>query len=142
MKNRVAIAACVVLLGALIFILYDRGGPYFELPETVVDHVFRQTHDLRDPLLVLPLVRPLLPWDAKVACFRPLNGKWQYDTASFHAAVAVLPHQQVLPAYAAGEDVPKENLADYVVAIDGPFTHPAYRLEAEFPTGKLYKVVR
>jgi hypothetical protein len=142
MKDRVALIASAVLLIALVWIVYDRGGPYFERPLTVVDHEFRTKIDLRDPLIVLPQVRPLLPRGAKVACFRPLNGKWQDDTASFHTAVAALPQQLVVPAYAASEDIPRQNMADYVVAIDEPFTNPAYRLEAQFPAGRLYKVMR
>lgn len=142
MRDRVSIIASVIVLVALIQLLYTRGGPYFDRPATVVDHVFVEKHEARDALLVLPHARKLLPRGAKVACFRTLNGKWQWDVPSFHAAITELPQQTVLPAFSAADDVPKPNLVEYVIAIDGPFTHPSYRLEADFPPGRLYKVVR
>jgi hypothetical protein len=140
--DRVSSAASAVLLAALVFILYDRGGPYFERPPTVVEHVFREKHETRDALLALPLVRPLLPRGAKVTCFRPSNGKWQWDVPNLHAAVVSLPQQFVVPGFAASEDIPKYDLAQYVIAINEPFASPDYRLVAEFPTARLYKVVR
>lgn len=142
MKDRVTTAASFILLLALIQVLYMRGGPFFRPPATIFDHVFVETHEARDAMLVLPRVRPMLPRGAKVTCFRPANGKWQWDVPDFHAAITELPQQVVWPPFSASEDIPKANLVDYVIAIDAPFTHPAYRLEADVPPGRLYKVVR
>ena len=140
---RVTIAACALLLIALLNVLYERGGPYRHRPATIVEHVFRDKHDARDALLALPLIRPLLPRGAKVACFRPDgNGKWQWDVPVFHTAIGALPHQVVVAPFAAGDDIPRANMADYVIAVDGAFTNPAYRLVAEFPTARLYQVMR
>jgi hypothetical protein len=136
-------ALSVLLLLAFVYVLYARGGPYFDRPATVVEHVYPKKHDTRDALLLLEDIRPLLPRGAQVACFSPdAEGKFRNDTASFHAAVAALPYQMVLPPFSAAEGIPKNTLAEYVVAVDNPFTHPDYRLEAEYPTGRLYKVVR
>ena len=142
MRNALSLTACALFAGCFVYAMWDRGGPYFDRPATVVEHVARIKHDLRDSLLVLPLVRPMLPWGAQVTCFRPKDGKYTNDTSSFHAAVVLLPHQNVLPPFSAAEDLAKKDLVEYVIAIDEPFTHPAYHLEAEFPAGRLYKVVR
>ena len=138
----VMLVASVALVVALVLVLGARGGPYFNHPVTVVEHVARQKHDTRDALLLLPRVRPLLPRGATVACFHPVNGKWQYDAASFHAAIGQLPQQFVLPAFSAAEGIPKETMVRYVVALDTPFTNPSYRLVQEFPDGRLYEVMR
>ena len=141
-KDIVMLTASVVLAAALLWQLADRGGPYFNHPVTIVEHVARQKHDTRDALLLLPRVRPLLPRNATVTCFHPRDGKWQYDAASFHAAIGQLPQQFVLPPFSAAENIPKETMVRYVVALETPFTNPSYRLVKEFPDGRLYEVVR
>ncbi len=140
-QSLAAIAACLLLLASLVQILAARGGPYFDRPATVVEHVFPERHEARDALLALPLARRLLPRGATVVCFYPIKGKWRLDVPNLHTAVAELPDQFIVPAYAASEDIPKSNLATYVLAIDGEFTHPGYRVIAEFPTGRLYQVI-
>ena len=142
-EARISFATCALLLIAFVAVLYDRGGPYFQSPPTIVEHVFRDRHETRDALLALPLIRPLLPRGAVVACFRPDGrGKWQCDVPVFHTAIALLPHQTVVAPFAASDDIPRATMAEYVIAIDRPFTNPAYKLEAEFATGRLYKVMR
>lgn len=135
-------AATVILLITCIQRLYSRGGPYFEEPLTILDHVAPVRDETRDALLLLPKVRPLLPRGAEVTCFRPVNGEQQYDMAKFFAAVGQLPAQVVLPPFVAGATLPRQSLVEYVIAVDEPFNHPAYRVVAEFPEGRLYKVVR
>jgi hypothetical protein len=129
-KAIVAIATLILLM-ALINRFYTRGGPYFERPATIVDHVGPDKHKTRDALILLPKVRPLLPRNARVTCFRPDNP----DTApEFFAAVGQLPQQTVL--------APSSPLPEYVIAIWRPMQNPAYRLVAEFYEGRLYKAVR
>lgn len=122
--------------------LYTRGGPYLERPETIVDHVGPHKHMTRDALVLLPRVRRLIPRGATVTCFQPVNGAQQYDPLNVLAAVGQLPAQKVLMPFSAGIDTPRQWLVEYVVAIRQPFTHPAYRMIAEFPEGRLYKVER
>ena len=141
-ERAVIVTASVLLLIAFVNILEQRGGPYFDRPATVVEHVSREKRNPRDALLLVPRVRPLLPDGAKVTCFKPLNGKWTLDIDSFHAAVALLPRQLVVPPFTAAEDIPKQDLAEYVIAVDDPLTNPFYRVIAEFPEGRLYKVQR
>jgi hypothetical protein len=132
-----------MLLGAaLAWRLYSRGGPYLEPPRTVVDHVGRGTHETRDALIILPRVARLLPRGANVTCFRPIGGQEHYDSPNYLTAVGMLPHQTVLPPFVAGLLTPRNELVEYVVAIREPFTHPYYVPIAEWPEGRVYRVVR
>jgi hypothetical protein len=145
---RAAMASAFVLLTvATIVRLWSRGGPYLDAPRTIVDHVDRMdapwvANPTRTPLEVIPRLARFIPRGAEVACFRPLAGQQQYDTPSFLTAIGQLPRNRVLPAFTARLDTPPPLLAEYVIAIDEPFTHPAYRLLAEVPGGRLYKVER
>jgi hypothetical protein len=141
-EKAILAAATLVLLAVFTNRLYSRGGPYTQQPQTIVDHVGRKKHDTRDALVLLPRIRPMLPRGATVTCFRPIGGSENYDMQNFFAAVGQLPDQSVLPPFVAGLKVAPAELVEYVVAIREPFTHPAYRVVAEFPEGRLYKVVR
>jgi len=128
-KAIVAIAT-LILLTAYITRLFTRGGPYFERPLTIVDHVGPQRHETRDALVLLPKVRPLLPRGARVTCFQPGNRDTMPD---FFAAVGQLPQQTVVS--------PNGQLPEYVIAVRQPFTNTSYRVMAEFPEGRLYKAI-
>ena len=142
-ERAVLTVLALLLVAALAGRLYTRGGPYFERPRTIIDHVGREKHESRDALVLLPKVRPLLPRGAEVTCFRPLDGAApEGDTSNFFAAVGQLPHQSVMPPFTAMNDVPRKNLVEYVIAIRVPFTHPAYKEIATFPEGRLYQVQR
>jgi hypothetical protein len=135
-------AATLILFIAFVNRLYTRGGPYFQFPQTIVDHVGPNKHETRDALMVLPRIRHLLPRGAHVACFRPINGGQDYDAPNFLTAVGQLPERFVQPSFFAALDTPPASLVDYVIAIRDPFTHPAYHVVAEFPEARLYKVTR
>jgi hypothetical protein len=138
----VIVAGAVLLTGALLVRLGTRGRPYLELPETIVDHVGPHKHETRDALILLPKVAPLIPRGEMVTCFRPEGGQMQYDTPNYFAAVGALPRHTVLPPFTAGMDVARNELVDYVIAVEKPFEHPYYRVVATFPEGRLYKVDR
>jgi hypothetical protein len=142
-ERAVVIALALLLVAALVRRLYTRGGPYFERPQTIVDHVGPTKHETRDALVLLPKVRPLLPRGAEVTCFRPVDG-WapEGDTENFFAAVGQLPYQNVVPPFTAMQTTPLPNLAEYVVAVREPFTHADYKEIAAFPEGRLYRVQR
>jgi hypothetical protein len=143
-KLQIAIlyASSLLLLIAFARRLYTRGGPYFERPVTIVDHVGPNKHDTRDALAALPQIAPLLPRGALVTCFKPIDGQEQYDAQNFLTAVGLLPDQFVQPPFTAGLIVPRDQLVEYVIAIDKPFTHPAYKPVAGFPHATLYQVQR
>jgi hypothetical protein len=142
-ERAVLTALALLLLAALAGRLYTRGGPYFERPRTIVDHVGREKHEARDALVLLPRVRPLLPRGAMVTCFRPVDGAApEGDTYNFFAAIGQLPHQNVMPPFAAMNEVKRKDLVEYVIAVRVPFTHPDYKEIATFPEGRLYRVQR
>ncbi|MGZ4807748.1 MAG: hypothetical protein ACXVJO_15770 [Thermoanaerobaculia bacterium] len=147
-----ALTNIAIAIGALLLVvatvvrLWMRGGPFFDAPQTIVEHVERADREvgnpLRAPLLVIPRLARFLPRGATVTSFRPLNGRAHDDSASFLTAIGQLPRNRVLPPFSAGLETPRTELVEYVIAIDGPFTHPAYRQIAEVPRGRLYKVER
>ena len=142
-ERAVLTVLALLLVAALAGRLYTRGGPYFERPQTIVDHVGREKHESRDALVLLPKVRPLLPRGATVTCFRPIGGSApEEDTYNFLPAIGQLPHQNVLPPFTAMNDVPRKILVQYVIAMRVPFTHPDYKEIATFPEGRLYQVQR
>ena len=49
-KAIVAIATLILLI-AFVNRLYTRGGPYFQRPATIVDHVGPDKHETRDALV-------------------------------------------------------------------------------------------
>jgi hypothetical protein len=127
-KAIVAIATLILLI-AFVNRLYTRGGPYFERPRTIVDHVAPQKHETRDALILLPKVRPLLPRGAHVTCFEPGSSDMSPD---FFAAIGQLPQQTVLSPYG--------TLPEYIIAVGSKLDDPSYQVIAEFPEGRLYKV--
>ena len=143
LERAVLTVLALLLVAALAGRLYTRGGPYFERPRTIVDHIGPVAHDPRDALVLLPKVRPLLPRGVEVTCFRPVNGAAPAeDSENFLAAVGQLPYHIVDPSFTAMADVPRANLVEYVVAVRDPFTHRDYKEIAAFPEGRLYKVQR
>jgi hypothetical protein len=139
--------AVALLTAATIVRLAARGGPYFQIPQTVMDHVDRVdapyvVNPTRTPLAVIPKLARFIPRGAEVTCFRPSFGHAQYDAPSFLAAIGQLPRNRVLPPFAVAPETPVGQLTEYVIAIDEPFQHPAYHLVAQVPHGRLYKVGR
>ena len=140
-ERAVLTVLALLLVAALAGRLYTRGGPYFERPETILDHVGRGRHPARDALVLLPKVRPLLPRGVEVTCFRPIDGQAPAeDSDNFLAAVGQLPYQIVDPPFTAMASVPRKELVTYVIAVRDPFTHPDYEEVAAFAEGRLYRV--
>jgi hypothetical protein len=144
----IAIAVAALLLAsATVARFLARGGPFFDRPRTIVDHVQPMdapsvANPLRAPLEVIPRFAPRIPRGATVTCFRPVAGREQYDAPSFLTAIGQLPRNRVLPPFVAQLETPVAQLPDYVIAIEEPFAHPSFRLIAGVPGGRLYQVVR
>jgi hypothetical protein len=138
----VVYTAAVLLAAALGRRLVTRGGPYFPVPRTIVDHVGPNQHETRDALIVLPRAAKVIPDGKEVTCFRPIGGQEQYDSANYLTAVGMLPRHQILPPFTAGLLTPRAQLVEYVIAIRDPFDHPAYVPIAEWPEGRVYQVRR
>ena len=145
--TKIITLSVLLLTAAAVARLALRGGPYFEIPQTVMDHVDRLdapyvVNPTRVPLAVIPRLARFIPRGADVTCFRPAFGREQYDAPSFLTAIGQLPRNHVLPPFAVTLHTPREQLTEYVIAIDEPFQHPAYKLIAQVPHGRLYKVER
>ena len=133
-------AGSLLLCAATIQQLAARGGPYFSVPATVVEHVSATgPHETRDALILLPQAARLIPRDTTVTAFRPRDGRAQDDHATYLTAVGLLPHHFVLPPFTAYPETAQADLAQYVVAIGSPFDHPRYEPIAGFANGWLYK---
>jgi len=124
-------AALMTLL--LVQGLYSRGGPYFEIPQTVQDHVGRELPLSRQAIVMSRRAEPLLPRGATLTVIAPALAP-NYDATHYLTASGLLPHQHVLhPAF--GED----RGPDFVIALGSPLEHPGYHLVREFPEGRLYQ---
>ena len=134
--------AALLLLVPLVLGWSRRGGPWFELPRTVMDHVGPEEHPLRQVLLLMPQVAPLVPEGAQVTAFRPKDGAVVDDNETYLAAVGLLPRHFVLPPFTAYTSTKPEHLVEWVIAVGGPLTHPHYAPVAAFPEGSLYQVRR
>lgn len=126
----VSVAAVVFAL-ALVRRFHQLGGPYFSIPETIQDHVTTVAHPSRDAIVLSRQAAERLPRGATVTVLMPSQAP-DYDATLAYTAVGYMPHHKVvLPKL----DAP---LPDYVLSVREPLDHPAYRLEAEFPAGKIY----
>jgi len=115
--------------------LFSRGGPYFEIPETVYDHVSPGSPPLnRQAIVISRRIEPLLPRGASVTVIAPALAP-NYDVTHYLTASGFLPHQHVVhPTLGVGEQWP-----DYIIALGRPLDHPGYRLVREYAEGRLYQ---
>lgn len=136
---RQTVRAFVVFLAAglltllLVRLLYARGGPYWEVPETVLDHVQPEAPLSRQAIVMSRRVESLMPRGASLTVIAPAQAP-NYDFTHYLAASGMLPRHEVRhPSLAEGERWP-----DFVIALGAPFEHRGYRLVREFPEGRLY----
>ncbi len=139
LQRIIAWCGSVLLAAALIQRLYAEGPPYLQWPRTVLDHVWEGHHPQRDVLLVVPRIEPLIPRGADVTCFHPRNGEVWMDETTYLVAVGLLPHQNVVPPYAANPDRAAKDLVEYVIAVGERLNHPGYAEVAMVKDGWLYR---
>ena len=126
-------ASSALLTFLLIEQLRARGGPYFEIPETVQDHVLREMPLSRQAIVMSRHAEPLLPRGATVTVIAPALAP-NFDATHYLTASGLLPHQHVLhPAF---ED---ERGPDFVIALGSALENHAYHLLREFPEGRIYR---
>jgi hypothetical protein len=132
LRERTVYVFALLLTIALCVRLYTRGGPYFEWPWTVFQHVGPGPHEEDDVILACQRAAPLIPRNATVTCFTAAAGVPQ-PGIDFMTAVGFLPRQRVLPPSADG--------VQYVITLGAePYTHPSYVEIASWPEGRLYKL--
>lgn len=137
-----AITAAAALWVATAIRISNRVSPHFQVPETVMDNVSATPHPTRTALILLPKIEARIPTGAAVTVFEPQDGHAQNDHTNYLTAVGLLPDHFVLPPFAASAERPRQDLVEYVIAVNKPFHHPHYDLVARFPEGALYKIRR
>ena len=127
-------AAAVVFAIALVLRFRSLGGPFFEFPQTVQDHVSVQRYPSADAIVLSRNAAKILPRGATVTILQPSQAPG-YDVTHYLTGVGLMPHQIVIA----------QNLdrrPDYVLALREPLDHPAYELMADVEGGRIYRVRR
>jgi hypothetical protein len=132
-----------ILLATIVFLAYTikrfhwLGGPYFEIPRTIQDHVWPARFPSADAILLCREAEPLLARNAEVTVVAPAQAP-NYDQTHWLTGLGLLPRQHVVAPDLEGNT--RDELTDYVIAIGDPLPHPAYQLVKQFPEGALYEV--
>jgi hypothetical protein len=133
-RRLVVYAAAVVFAAALVYRFRSLGGPYFEFPDTVQDHVAVVRWPSADAIVLSRSAARILPRGATVTILQP-SAAPNYDTTHYLTGVGLMPHQRVVRPDLA-------TLPDYVLALRDPLEHPSYRLLREIEGGRIYQVQR
>jgi len=88
-QRALVVAACVLLAGATIVRLKRGGGPYFERPATIVDHLGPREHEVHREIVALQKAAKTIPLGAHVSVIPD-------DTPHYLTAIAMLPDQVVV----------------------------------------------
>jgi hypothetical protein len=143
MGTKRVLRCCIIYLCAawmtylIVWTFHQRGGPYFEIPETVLDHVLPEVPLSRQAIVMSRHAEPLMPRGSSLTVIAPALAP-NYDCTHYLTASGMLPRHRVLhPGLAEGEAWP-----DFVIALGTPFEHRGYRLLREFPEGRLYGAQR
>jgi hypothetical protein len=129
--------ATIVFIAALVHRFHRLGGPYFQPPHTVQDHVWPEPFPSRDMILLARRAAELLPRGSTVTAVRPGEAP-NYDITLSLTAVGMMPRHRVLPP-ALGTD--RTALPRYVLAVREEFVHPSYVLYRALPEGRIYEVI-
>jgi len=131
-RRVVIVAAALVFAAAIVHRFHWLGGPYFEIPETIQDHVWPVRFPSRDAIVLSRRAEPLLPRDATVTILAPEEAP-DYDQTHWLTGLGMLPRQHLVPQKFDGP------LPQYVIAIHQEFPNPAYEKIHTFPEGFLYR---
>lgn len=89
MQRALIVAACVLLAAATVVRLKRGGGPYFQRPATVVDHLGPREHEVHREILVLQRAAKTIPRCSRVSVIPD-------DTPHYLTAIAILPDQIIV----------------------------------------------
>jgi hypothetical protein len=134
-RAAVIYAAAALLAAALVHRFYALGGPYFEFPKTVQDHVAPFLFPSRDVILLAGRAADIIPRGATVTAINPLEAP-NYDVTLWMTAFGMMPRHRVVP--------PEFDKAppQYVLVVREPFASAKYRLMTELPEGRIYELAR
>ena len=138
-RSVIIYVAAVVFAVALVHRYHSLGGPYFEFPKTVQDHVAPTPFASRDVILLARAAAEIIPRGTTVTAIQPSQAP-DYDITHYLTAVGMMPRHRVVPPTLNATD-PKA-LPQYVLAVREPLAHPRYRLFRQIPEGRIYEVMR
>lgn len=138
LRTVVTFAAAAVLAVALVRRYYALGGPYFEFPKTVQDHVAPTFYASRDVILLAAAAAEIIPRGATVTAIQPSQGP-DYDVTHYLTAAGMMPRHRIVPPALTASD--PAALPQYVLAVREPFSNPHYRLFRQIPEGRIYEAV-
>ena len=133
-------ATSALLLIAFIAQIRARKPPYFARPRTIVDH--SMSGSMQRVLTMLQHASTAVPRGARVTCFHPAGGGPHEEPLTYLTSVGMLPALIALPAGFAAEEMSDDQRAEYVIAVDDPFTQTRYEEIASFPEGRIYRLKR
>ena len=127
--------AAALFAAALVHRFHTLGGPYFEFPRTVQDHVTPAPFPSRDVILLAGRAAEIIPRGATVTAIHPPEAP-NYDVTLWMTAFGTMPRHRVVP--------PEFDKAppQYVLAVRVPFANAKYRLITELPEGRIYELRR
>lgn len=138
-RSIIIYAGAVLFAAALVHRYHALGGPYFELPKTVQDHVAPTPYASRDVILLARAAAEIIPRGATVTAIQPSQAP-DYDVTHYLTAVGMMPrHRVVAPAIDASDPMARPR---FVLAVREPLANPHYRLYCVLPEGRIYEVVR
>jgi len=121
-------AAAAILAVALVRQFYGLGGPYFDAPETIQDHVAEKTYPSRDAIVMARRAAMLIPRGATVTVLMPSQAP-NYDPTLYFTATGLMPRHNVVQ--------PGAN-PQYIITVREPLDDPSYAVQNEFHEGKIY----
>ena len=127
--------AAALFAAALVHRFYALGGPYFEFPRTVQDHVTPVPFPSRDVILLAQRAAEIIPRGATVTAIHPPEAP-NYDVTLWMTAFGTMPRHRVVPPEF--DQAPPQ----YVLAVRVPFANPKYTLITELPEGRIYELRR
>lgn len=134
-RTVIVYAAAVIFAAALVYRFHRLGGPYFERPLTVQDHVAPSPYASRDVILLARRAADIVPRGATVTAIEPALAP-NYDVTHWLTATGLMPRQRVVPPEF--DSAPPQ----YVLAVRQPFENGRYRLVRELPEGRIYEMRR
>lgn len=133
-RRIIVYGAALVFFAASIQRFHWLGGPYFQFPDTIQDHVWPVRFLSADAIVLSRRAAPLLPRGATVTILAPSEAP-DYDQTHWLTGLGLLPRQHVMPQKMSGRP---ESLPQFVIAIHDEFDHPHYKLHTRFREGFLY----
>lgn len=127
-RRFIVYATAAVLAVALVRQFYYLGGPYFEAPQTIQDHVATKRYPSRDAIVMARRAAMLVPRGATVTVLLPSQAP-NYDPTLYFTATGLMPRHRIVAPAAKPQ---------YIITVREPLDDPSYAVQNEFDEGKIY----